>query len=128
MKIIHPSGQAYDLNIDTELEMTRYNPFFHDKGEQSIPISLPATDHNLALLQHPESTAGKQKIAQRLDATIQSGIYSVNARQAILSARKNDSIETSFYLREGAFYEKVKDVSLQEIFEEKSIEIGRAHV
>ena len=124
MKIIHPSGQAYDLNIDTELELTRYNPFFHDKGEQSVPITLPATDHNLALLQHPESVSGRQKIAQRLDATIQSGIYSVNARQAILSARKNDSIETSFYLREGAFYEKSKDVSLQEIFEDKSIEFA----
>lgn len=122
MKITHPSGQPYDLDIDTKLEMTRYNPFFNEKGEQSIPISLPASDHNLALLKHPEITAGRSKIARRLDAQIQSGIFSVNARQAILSARKNESIETSFYLREGAFYEKTKDISLQEIFEEKSIE------
>ena len=70
MKITHPSGQPYDLDIDTKLEMTRYNPFFNEKGEQSIPISLPASDHNLALLKHPEITAGRSKIARRLDAQI----------------------------------------------------------
>lgn len=124
MKITHSSGQEYHLSPETKLELTRYNPFFHDMGEQSIPISLPASDHNLALLKHPESTAGRDKIASRVDATIQSGIYSVNARQAILSAQRNGTIETSFYLREGAFYEKIKDISLQEIFEDKKIEFA----
>lgn len=124
MKITHSSGQEYHLSHETKLELTRYNPFFHDMGEQSIPISLPASDHNLALLKHPESTAGRNKIDSRVDATIQSGIYSVNARQAILSAQKNGTIETSFYLREGAFYEKIKDVSLQKIFEDRKLEFG----
>lgn len=121
MKIIHPSGEAFDLFPNTEIELTRYNPFFHELGEQSVPISLPSSIKNLALLKNPHRGDGKDKPTLRLDAQIQSGTYSVNARQAILSASNKGNIETSFYLNEGAFYERVKDVSLQEIFASKSI-------
>lgn len=127
MKIIHESGKEFHLSPGTTLELTRYNPFFNDKGEQSIPISLPASNHNLELLGYPEQISGKQKVKQRLDATIQSGVFSVNARQAIHSARRNESIETSFYLREGAFYEKIKDVELEEIFQSISIKFSNMY-
>ena len=106
MKIIHSSGESYDLFPDTKIELTRYNPFLNEVGEQSIPISLPATSKNLALLNYPQRGDGKQKPVQRLDAQLQSATYIVKARQAILSARNKGSIETSFYLNEGAFNEK----------------------
>ena len=121
MKIIHSSGEYYDLFPDTKIELTRYNPFLNEVGEQSIPISLPATSKNLALLNYPQRGDGKQKPVQRLDAQLQSATYIVKARQAILSARNKGSIETSFYLNEGAFNEKIKDISMQDIFKEKSI-------
>ena len=97
MKIIHSSGEFYDLFPDTKIELTRYNPFLNEVGEQSIPISLPATSKNLALLNYPQRGDGKQKPVQRLDAQLQSATYIVKARQAILSARNKGSI-TSFYL------------------------------
>jgi len=121
MKITHASGETYDIFPGTEIELTRYNPFFHELGEQSVPISLPASVKNLALLDNPQRDDIKQKPTLRLDAQIQSGIYTFNARQAILSARNGGNIETSFYLNEGAFYERIKDVGLHEIFAEKSI-------
>ena len=121
MKIIHPSGESYDLFPNTEIELTRYNPFFNDLGEQSIPISLPSTPKNLELLSHPHRGDGKMKPIKRLDAQIETSTFVIKARQAILSARNKGNIETSFYLNQGAFYEKIKDISLQEIFKEKSI-------
>jgi len=121
MKIIHSSGEAYDLLPDTEIELTRYNSFFHEYGEQSVPISLPASEKNLTLLENPHRGDGKKKPTLRLDARIQASTYDINARQVILSARGKGNIETSFYLNEGAFYERIKDVRLHEIFADKRI-------
>ncbi|NCB44091.1 MAG: hypothetical protein EOM59_15955 [Clostridia bacterium] len=122
MKITHPSGQAYDLFPDTEIELTRYNPFFNDLGEQSVPLSLPATVKNLQLLGHPGRADNVNKPAARINTHIQSGTFAVIARQAILSAQNKGTIETSFYLHEGAFYEKIDNLSLFEIFENQKLE------
>lgn len=121
MKITHASGEAYDLFPDTEIELIRYNPFFHKLGEQSVPVSLPASAKNLHMLGHPERVDNINKSPSRINAKIQSGVYSVAARQAILSAQKGRSIETSFYLNEGAFYSKIDNVMLSEIFVNKKI-------
>lgn len=124
MKITHPSGQAYDLFPDTEIELTRYNPFFNDLGEQSVPLSMPATVKNLQLLGHPHRADNVNKTGARLNTHIQSGTFAVAGRQAILSAQENGTIETSFYLHEGAFYEKIEDLSLFEIFENKKLDFA----
>lgn len=121
MKIIHPSGQAYDLFPGTDLELTRYNPFFNELGEQSIPISLPGSPRNMDLLNHPGRPDNKNKPSSRIDAIIQSGAFSVQARQAILSAKENGTIDSSFYLNEGAFYEKSNDLTLHDIFAGETI-------
>lgn len=121
MKITHPSGIPYDLYPGTEVELTRYNPFFNELGEQSIPISIPSSAKNLQLLGRPERADNVKKPDSRINAKIQAGAFSVVARQAILSAQDKGSIETSFYLHEGAFYEKIEDITLAEIFEEEKI-------
>lgn len=121
MKITHQSGEAYDLYPDTEIELTRFNPFFNELGEQSVPVSLPASAKNLQMLGHPERADNINKPASRIDVNLQSGVYSVNGRQAVLSAQKRKSIETSFYLNDGAFYEKIDDLTLAEIFEDKKL-------
>lgn len=122
MKVTHPSGQDYDLYPNTKIEITRYNPFFHELGEQSVPVSIPATPKNLQLLGYPDRLDGINKPVSRLNTTIQSGAYSVAGRQAILSAQRKGSIETSFYFNEGAFYEKISDITLSGIFAEKKLE------
>lgn len=121
MKITHPSGQPYDLFPDTEIELVKYNPFFHELGEQSLPISIPATSKNLQMLGYPERADNVNKPTSRLDAHLQSGVYAVVGRQAILSVQEAGTIETSFYLHEGAFYAKIENVTLAEIFENKKI-------
>ncbi|MCC8153604.1 MAG: hypothetical protein LIP01_04945 [Tannerellaceae bacterium] len=120
MKIIHSSGEPYDISPDTTLEMERTNPFFNEYGEQSLPITLPPTARNRKLLSWPDDITGITKLTQRADATIQTGLFSFQARQAILSRNKKEGISTSFYLNTGAFYEKIQDVKLSTIFEKKS--------
>ena len=88
MKITHPTGESYDLFPDTQIELSRFNPFFNDLGEQSVPISIPATSKNLKLLGHPERGDGSGKIIRRLNTQLQEGSFSIVGRQAILSAVK----------------------------------------
>lgn len=123
MNIIHESGKAYDLG-DIQLTLSRMNPFFNDYGEQSLPVTLPPTDRNRELLIYPDNMAGISKASQRINAMIQHGVFSIPCRQAILSANRKAGIETSFYLNTGAFYEKIKDVPLSTVFEDKVIKFA----
>ena len=121
MIIKHHTGIPYELKPNTRLEFTRTNPFFSKKGEQSLPITLPASPHNLQLLENPHRADNRKKLESRLDVSIESGIFFKNGRQAVLSAKNKDKITTSFYLRNGAFFEKMNDVSLMEVFAEKEL-------
>lgn len=120
MKITHSSGQAYDVNHGTSIEIERANPFFNDYGEQSLPVTLPPTARNFDILQHPQHLNSDGKQLQH-DATVQHGVFSIKARQAVLSANRKTGIETSFYLNTGAFYAKIKEVELSTIFENKEV-------
>ncbi len=121
MKITHSSGEDYDLTPGLTLEIERTNPFFNDYGEQSLPVTLPATERNRRILSYPDDIRGLTKMSQRADATVAHGAYFMRCRQAVLSANKKDGIEMSFYLNTGAFYEKYQDVSLSTIFENRVI-------
>jgi hypothetical protein len=121
MKIFHASGEEYDLTPGVTLEIERTNPFFNNYGERSLPMTLPPTEKNRRLTDFPDDLAGLKKVSQRIDATIQHNTFFSRCRQAILTGSKRVGIETSFYFNTGAFYEKIKDVSLSTIFENKII-------
>ncbi|MCC8186496.1 MAG: hypothetical protein LIP08_03015 [Bacteroides sp.] len=121
IRIVHKSGEALDLAPGTQLEIERTNPFFNEYGEQSLPITLPPTEKNRKLLNHPDDLAGISKPTQRTDVSIQAGVFFSSCRQAILTGNRREGIETSFYLQTGAFYEKIQDVKLSTIFENKVI-------
>lgn len=121
MKIIHPSGKAYHLSPDTQLEIERPNLFFNDYGEQSLPVDLPDSEHNRALMGYPDQLANRKKPSADIVCTLQDGDYSVQARQAILGAKRNEHISTSFYLNDGAFLSKLNNVSLKEVFGDECI-------
>lgn len=124
MKIIHSSGKELKLNPGTVLEMERTNPFFNEYGEQSLPVKLPPDAHNFRVLGLPNEMAGTRKIAQKSDAVIQEGVFSIRCRQAILSASTKEGIDTSFYLNTGSFYEKMKDVQLSTVFKNKTVKFS----
>ncbi len=120
MKIIHSSGKELDLKPGTVLNISRTNPFFNKYGEQSAPVKLPSSDNNRRILNFPDDMGRMSKMPQRNNATIQEGVFSLQCRQAILSA-DDDEIDTSYYLNTGSFYEKMKDLKLSTIFKNKVI-------
>ena len=55
MKIKHlSSGQPLHLQPDAKIEVERTNPFLNEYTEQSIPLDIPADDHNRRLLEYPD--------------------------------------------------------------------------
>lgn len=122
MKITHTlSGKPYHLKPGTRLEVERTNLFFNEWGEQTLPLELPDSDYNLELIGYPDKLANKKKIQPYIPVTIEDGDYFMPCRQAILGVERKSGISTSFYMNEGSFMSKLKDVSLKEIFKDEII-------
>lgn len=108
-------AESYQLSPSTQLEVERTNPFFNDYGEQTVPLSLPASPHNCQLLDHPERPGRKVK-STAINALIQDGAYCAECRQYVLSAQERGTIETSFYLNDGSFFSRLQDTRLKDLF------------
>lgn len=122
MKITNTkTGEAYQLTPGTQLEIERPNLFFNEYGEQSLPVDLPDTDRNRRLCGYANLIAGTKKPEANLECSIEHGGFFSIARQAILSAKAKEGISTSFYLNEGAFLSKLKDVSLKDVFGDETV-------
>jgi hypothetical protein len=117
MKIIHSeSGLAYHLNPGTQLEIERPNLFFNDYGEQTLPVDLPDTDLNRQLTGYPDRLAVSSKPKADIPCAIEDGAFYMACRQAVLGSKRKQKITTSFYMNEGAFLSRIKDVRLSDIY------------
>lgn len=122
MKITHvKTGVPYQLSSGTQLEAERTNPFFNDYGEQTLPVDLPATDVNRSLLGYPDKLGYHMKMREQIDVSIQDGEYFMPCKQAILSAKRKDSISTSFYMNDGSFYSTLQNTTLKQVFRDETI-------
>lgn len=117
MKIVNTSAnKAYQLNPGTQLEVERPNLFFNEWGEQTLPIDLPDTDVNRQLTGYPDALTNRNKVSSQIDCSIQDGEYFMPCRQAILGAKRNEKISTSFYMNEGSFLSRISDIALADVF------------
>ena len=122
MKIVNvAAGEPFHLDPDTQLEVERTNPFFNDVGEQTLPVTLPDSERNRTLLGYPGDLANSRKPEQNLDATIHDGEYFTPCRQTILAAKRKEGFETAFYMNEGAFFSRIPDTTLAEVFDDETI-------
>lgn len=116
MKIVNlDKHEAYQLQSGAKLEVERTNPFFNDYAEHTIPMDLPASDHNRRLLGFPELFGRRTKMVTS-DVSIQDGEFQAQCRQAVLSATRKGTIQTAFFLNDGSFYSRVQNISMKEIF------------
>jgi hypothetical protein len=109
------NGKPLALATDFAIEMEEHNPFFSEIGDQSLPVQLPFTPYNLALLDHPERIARTAKLDNEHEAVIRHGVFQKNGKIVIFSADRENGIEATFYMNDGEFYTKIKDVHLNYI-------------
>ena len=123
MKIMNTkAGEAYQLSPGTQLEIERPNLFFNEWGEQSLPVDLPDTDRNRRLCGYPDMLGNVQRPRADIECTVQEGAYYQIARQAILGAKRKESITTTLYLNEGCFLAKVDDTLVSDVFGDETVE------
>lgn len=116
MKIINlDKREAYQLLPGAKLEVERSNPFFNEYAELTIPMDLPASDHNRRLLGFPDLFGGRVKMVTP-DVSIQDGEFHALCRQAVLSATRKGTIQTSFYLNDGSLYSRLQNTKLKDVF------------
>lgn len=116
MKIVNlDRHEAYQLQPGAKLEVERTNPFFNDYAEHTIPMDLPASDHNRRLLGFPDLFGGRTKMVTS-EVSIQDGEFHAQCRQAVLSATRKGAIQTSFYLNDGSLYSRLQNTKLKDVF------------
>ena len=121
MKITNlKKGEDYQLSADAKLEVERVNPFFNDWGEMTVPMDMPASEHNRRLLDYPDMFGRREKMIVA-EASIQDGEYHAQCRQVVISATRKGSISTSFYINDGSFYSRIRNVKLKDIFKDEFV-------
>lgn len=118
LTITTANGHKLELYPNTKISIEENSPMFTDVGSYSMPLELPPTPGNLFILEHPNRTARKKKFINTIDVSINVGSWQRHAEMQIISAGKYQSIETTLYLKESPFYDKIKDVQLVDIFKE----------
>lgn len=122
MKIMNiTSGKPYQLAPDTVVEVERTNPFFNEYGEQTLPVTLPASDYNRNILKYQDDISAGIKQQANIEASIEDQDFFMVCRQAILSSQRRGNISTTFYMNEGAFYSQLSDINLKDVFGTETI-------
>ena len=114
MRLITKNGEL-DLPEDFSFEIEKCSTFFSSEGEQSIPVTLPATPRNLAALGQPLRMAGSRSALTRVDAVLHAGVMQRHG-QLVISGASRDGITASLALGESDLYTKYSDMSVRELF------------
>lgn len=117
MRIFLPGGEL-DLPADFSFEIEKTSSIFSENGEQSIPVTLPATSNNLVLLGQPLHPARYARYPYKIDnVCLEAGIFSRNG-ELVISKYSHKGISASFIFSESVIYSKYKETTLKELFKD----------
>ena len=119
MRIVTPQGQL-DLPEDFNITMERTNPLLSDQGDRSIPVTLPASRHNLAILGHKERLDNAYRFANKMDAIMYVGPIQKRGQLVIDSVQRHGGIDAVFAIDNSDLYVTSKNKSLKEILKDVS--------
>lgn len=111
MRIIK-EGEDFDLPIDFETQITKYNVMLTDAGEQSNPITLPSTARNLRMVDYSNRLDAYYKPVSDVDVLFVNGFRVRPANLGIHTVDVDDGISCTLYIGTGDFYSKVGNTRL----------------
>lgn len=116
MRVRIQTGEL-DLPEDFSFEIEKTSSVFSEQGEQSIPVTLPATPHNLAILGQPLRPARHLRYPYRIKATLEAGVF-IKTGELIVSKYSREGISASFVFSESVIYSEYKETTLKELFKD----------
>ena len=117
MKISTPDG-ILDIPEDLDFEIKASHPFFSDEGSASIPVTVPATTINCALLGYPERVDRRTRYEKESSAIAECGAWRKQCKVITESAGRDSGIALCLALAESDMYAQVRDRKLKDIFAE----------
>ncbi len=112
MRIQTKTSIDFQLPADFEAELTRYNVLISDVGEQTTPLTLPGTPHNMQLIGYSNRLDNYYKPISEMEVLVSDGLFVRPCNMAIHTADENDGISVTLYLGTGDFYSRVGDKML----------------
>lgn len=113
MRIICEKG-AFDLPPGLSIEMTNFNPVFSEQGEQSAPITLPASHRNLSLVGFSNRIDNYYKPLSEMKVDVVDDVFMRPGRMALHHANEQE-ISCTIYFNEGSFYSMIDDKSMMDV-------------
>lgn len=117
MKISTPDG-ILDIPEDLDFEIKASHPFFSDEGSASIPVTVPATTGNCAILGYPERVDRRTRYEKESSAIAECGAWRKQCKVITESAGRESGIALCLALAESDMYAQVRDRKLKDIFAE----------
>ena len=116
MKILIKTGEL-DLSEDFSFEIEKTSSVYSEQGEQSIPVTFPATPHNLILLGQPLRPARYMRYPYRIPARLEAGVFGKTG-ELVISKYSRKGISASFIFSESVIYSEYSEKKLKELFKE----------
>lgn len=107
--------KEFQLPADFRPELSRTNPFLSDEGSQSVPLTLPASDHNLKIIGYSYRTTSAKRPIYKFPVFMADGVIWMRGTLRIEQIHKKEGINCTFYTNEGQLYEKIKDYQLKDL-------------
>ena len=101
----------FDLPDGFTLEISKYNPFVSDAGEQSYPITLKGTPNNKFLTNYSSRLDKRTKPLKQMTVVVQDGTISRKANM-VFHSHSNKDIPATIYFSEGNFYSLIDGKNL----------------
>ena len=115
MTIQNEKGEYFDLPTELEIELSRYNVLLCDMGEQTAPITLPGSPHNLKLVGYSNRIDSLLKPLTDLTVLVSDGLFVRWCNMGIHTANEEEGISCTLYFGSGEFYSKYGDKKLASI-------------
>ncbi len=131
------TGVHFDLPTELEMELTRYNVLLCDIGEQTAPITLPGSPHNLKLIGYSNRIDSLLKPLTDLTVLVSDGLFVRWCNMGIHTANEEEGISCTLYFESGDFYSVVGNTRLiwlvwpiikHPIFDTVSLEIRKTYL
>ena len=115
MRIQTKTSIDFQLPADFEAELTRTNVLLTEQGEQTVPLTLPGTPHNLQLIGYSNRLDNYYKPLTDLEVIVSDGLFQRTGNMGIHTASQKEGISCTLYLETGDFYSKISDATLNSL-------------
>lgn len=114
MQIISTKG-TFDLPTGFTLNITAFNQMFNSEGEQSVPVTLPPSPKNLAILRFPHRVDSFYKPVSEISVDVIDDVFMRPARMVVHSANETEGISCTLYFSEASFYAQIDEKTMQDV-------------